>query len=251
MKTWYLVPFAILLGLLIGRWFPNEDVRVNQPNSAKEGRDRAAEKAVTKAPGLDELTRMMKIPDRASRPIQKATTNRVAALNAGGMTNTPVAAKQPARPQTPEDLQARIEEAQALWKTRVDIARAQMLDQLGLAGNAEKCAAFDLTINEMNQALLETMQMMAADLKSGADASPELGMRAIAQMTTSMAATYERLGDVIDVDKRATLSNMQMQDFIDPGVISPLIEVQDKMQGFQNGPQGPFSGRRKKEAPTP
>ncbi len=250
MKTWYLVPFALLLGLLIGRWFPNDDVRVSQPNAAKEGRGRAAEKPVAKAPGLDELTRMMKIPDRASRPVQQLATNRTEEAKAGSVTNAPGAAK-PARPQTPEDLQARIEEAQALWKTRVDIARAQMLDQLGLVGNAEKCEAFDATINEMNQALLETMQMMAADLKNGAEASPELGMRALAQMTTSMAATYERLGDVVDADKRAALSSMQMHDFIDPGVISPLIEVQDKMQGFQAGPQGPFSGRRKKEAATP
>jgi len=250
MKTWYLIPFTLLVGLLIGRWFPNDEVRMSQPGSVKGGQTKNQEKSVVKAPGLDELTRMMKIPDRASRPVQPSATNRVEETKAGGATNHPVATK-PGRPQTPEDLQARIEEAQALWKTRVDIARAQMLDQLGLAGNAEKCEAFDATINEMNQALLETMQMMAADLKNGAEASPELGMRAIAQVTTSMAATYERLGDVVDTEKRTVLSSMQMHDFIDPGVISPLIEVQDKMQGFQAGTQNPFSGRRKKDNPTP
>ena len=56
--------------------------------------------------------------------------------------------------------------------------------------------------------------------------------------TTIMAETYEKIGACVPADRRAVVSEMQVFDFIDPGVAEPLISVQDKLEGFQMQPGG-------------
>ena len=55
-----------------------------------------------------------------------------------------------------------------------------------------------------------------------------------------MAETYDKLGAVAP-GARAMVSDIQMTDFIDPGVAEPLISVQGKMESL---PIGRRAGRR-------
>ena len=139
---------------------------------------------------------------------------------------------------SPEDLRARIEEAQELWRTRVELARARWKEKLNIdAAMGEK---FDAALDSMNEQLYDTMQTMAAMLSQQDKMTPELGLRMMGDATTIMAETYEKLGACVPADRRGEVSEMQVFEFIDPGVAEPLIPVQDKLDRFpMPGGRGP------------
>ena len=70
--------------------------------------------------------------------------------------------------------------------------------------------------------------------------TPELGLRMMGDATTIMAETYEKIGACVPADRRGEVSEMQVFEFIDPGVAEPLISVQDKLEKFpMPGGRGP------------
>ena len=79
MKTWYLLPFVMVLGVLVGRYLPQEDLRtVKTPPKPVE--------QPARNDSFNSLTRMMQIPDKASRPPRRAPVpeEAVAAPEGGG-----------------------------------------------------------------------------------------------------------------------------------------------------------------------
>lgn len=232
MRLWYLLPFTLLAGLLIGRWLPNEETRVE----AAVRMDISTEKNTD---ALNSITRMVQIPDRASKPRRRTSvvTNQPpeGATNAssGGQPNTNAPTRHTHRERlSPEDLRARIDEAKELWRTRAELARAQMLDKLGLQ-TVEQQTAFDNAINTMNQTMFNTMQGLAEEVKNAPEMSAEQGIRVVAQMTSAMTTAYDSLFQAVPQDKQPEVGKMQMTDFIDPNVIEPLTEVQDKFQNMR------------------
>ena len=229
MKLWHLLPFTLLVGLLIGRWLPNEDTRI-------ESAVRMEVTAQKNTDALNNITRMVQIPDKASKPRKRApaVTNQPpeVATNAISIdltnTNTPAVHKHHERI-SPEDLRARIDEAKELWRTRAELARVQMLDKLGLK-TVEQQTAFDNAINTMNQTMFDTMKGLATEVKNAPEMTTEQGIRVVAEMTTAMTTTYDALFKAVPQDKQSEVGKMQMTDFIDPNVIEPLTEVQDKLQ---------------------
>jgi hypothetical protein len=79
---------------------------------------------------------------------------------------------------------------------------------------------------------------MATLLSRQEKMTPELGLRLMGDATTIMAETYEKIGACVPAERRAEVSEMQVFDFIDPGVAEPLIAVQDKLEDFQPHPKG-------------
>ena len=125
-----------------------------------------------------------------------------------------------------------------MWRARADVVRAQWKEKLNLdAAGAEK---FDAAINEMNSQLRDTMQALADQVANSDKFTQELGLRLVGDATTIMAETYDKLGAVAP-GARAMVSDIQMTDFIDPGVAEPLISVQGKMESL---PIGRRAGRR-------
>jgi hypothetical protein len=229
MKLWHLLPFTLLAGLLIGRWLPNEDTRI-------ESAVRMEVTAQKNTDALNNITRMVQIPDKASKPRKRVTavTNQPpeGATNAISidLTNTNAPAHHGHRERiSPEDLRARIDEAKELWRTRAELARVQMLDKLGLK-TVEQQTAFDNAVNTMNQTMFDTMKGLATEVKNSPEMTTEQGIRVVAEMTTSMTTAYDALFKAVPQDKQSEVGKMQMTDFIDPNVIEPLTEVQDKLQ---------------------
>ena len=85
------------------------------------------------------------------------------------------------------------------------------------------------------------------DVDTGADAdeiaaaktmTPELGVRLMADLSTSLAETYDAIGACVGEELRGQVSDLQLVDFVDPSVAEPLIAVQDKIdpQSFR-GPR--------------
>jgi hypothetical protein len=229
MKLWHLLPFTLLAGLLIGRWLPTGEKRAESTLHTET----TTQKSAT---AINDITRLVQIPDKATKQRRRnpSTTNTppVTAMQDGVQdqprTNAPRHHGNHER-LSPEDLQARIDEAKELWRTRAELARSQLFDKLNLQ-TVEQQTQFDNAINTMNQSLLNSMQGLAAEIKNSPEMTPEQGIRAFSQMTTAMTAAYDSLFQAVPQDRQAEVGKIQMTDFIDPSVIEPLTDVQDKFR---------------------
>ena len=250
MKVYLWLPLACLIGYLIGSWGAQDELR----SFRSHARD-VKQNAAAKPGGFDAFAQMVKIPESARRSRRPRPDRQKAPLPPIAATNKVVAKQAPVPPPaakeesdavastnavpprlSSEDLRARIEEAQDLWRTRVDLARAQWKTKLKLEGEAEK--AFDAALQEMNERLYDSVAALAGLLEGKDRMTPELGLRLVGETTTILAETYDKIGACAAPDLREEVSTMQMVDFIDPGVAEPLIDVQGKLENF------PAPGRR-------
>lgn len=240
------LPLACLAGYVVGAWGARDELRAYQ-ESVKEARTRSSKNAA----GFDTFANMVKIPEMTRRPrkAKKAHRNRkgvqstndtsaVAAAESGNASSSPNSASVKAKispRRSVEDLGVRIEEAQELWRTRVEVARAQWKDKLKLS--SEKEQTFDAALQEMNERLYDSIAAVA-DLVAGSETmSPELGLRLVGETTAIMAETYDKIGACVPQEMRTDVSSMQMVDFVDPGVAEPLIGVQGKLEGLRHPPR--------------
>lgn len=247
MKSALFIPFALLLGLVIGGWAPKEELRA----AKREVADLTARQAEAgSGRRMDPFASFVKIPERAKAPKAKpeakasltvslgkadptqaaVSVEKAVTPSTGTVANALEPAPQTEEPLKPEDLRARIDEAKELWKTRVNIARAQWLDRLKLS--PEDTAKFDDALNTMNVNLYEAMQNFADVLAAGDTLSPETGVRAFNEMTSALVQTYDELDAFLPEAQRGEASKIELTDFIDPGVAEPLIAVQDKLESL-------------------
>ena len=90
----------------------------------------------------------------------------------------------------------------------------------------------------MNDKLRESMQLVADEIAAAKTMTPELGVRLMGDLSTSLAETYDAIGACVGEELRGQVSDLQLVDFVDPSVAEPLIAVQDKIdpQSFR-GPR--------------
>ena len=245
MKIILWIPLVCLAGFMIGSWGAKEELRAFK-ESVKEGQRESARKVG----GFDTFANIVKIPEMARRPrrdrrsakkdakVVPAKSVAMADASRDAVRDTQptnaVAGKSQERnaPQSlsREDLSARIAEAQDLWRTRVDVSRAQWKERLKLSGESEK--AFDAALQEMNERLYDSIAAVADHVAGMETMTPELGLRLVGETTAIMAEAYDRIGACVPQEMRSDVSSMQMVDFVDPGVAEPLIGVQGKLDGF-------------------
>ena len=239
MKNWFWIPMAAIVGVIAGSWGPREDLE-----SYKEAvQAERAQKKVSGTAGFDAFARLANIPDVARRR-PKAKTNELArsvrpSVPVGDTTNAAVVAEgRGAIPEVAkikhrssrEDLEARIEEAAELWNARVELAKTQWKDKLGIRDD-NASAAFDSAVATMNEALRDTMEALAEEIKKAGKVSPELGFRMMGDLSRNMAEAYDAIGAAVPAERRAEVSEIPVHEFIDPMVAEPLIGVQDKLEG--------------------
>jgi hypothetical protein len=240
MKVLLWLPLACLVGFIVGAWGAKEELRAYQ-ESVKEERSRSAKKAG----GFDTFASIVKIPEMTRRPRKTKQTakKRKSSISTNettvagksqtaddiGTTNKSSAALRKTSPRrSVEDLGVRIEEAQELWRTRVDVARAQWKEKLKLTAETEQ--AFDAALQDMNERLYDSIAAVAELIAESDKMSHELGLRLVGETTAIMAETYDKIGACVPADMRSDVSSIQMVDFIDPGVAEPLISVQGKLE---------------------
>jgi activator of 2-hydroxyglutaryl-CoA dehydratase len=79
---------------------------------------------------------------------------------------------------------------------------------------------------------------VADEIAAAKTMTPELGVRLMGDLSTSLAETYDAIGACVGEELRGQVSDLQLVDFVDPSVAEPLIAVQDKIdpQSFR-GPR--------------
>ena len=243
MKALYWLPVAALAGIVVGSWSAHEELRAYKDLGAAKAGQKAAGRQNTG--GFDAFAKLVQIPDAASRPRRHkkpaepsgiAATNRAAAArneSGGDAAGAAPASKKPADAKPPrmlrsEDLGARIAEARDLWNTRVEVARAQWKSKLKLSGESE--VAFDSALQDMNDKLYDSISALAEIVSDQGKLSPETGFRLMGETATVMAGAYDRIGECVAPELRGEVAEINMVDFIDPGVAEPLVGVQDALQ---------------------
>lgn len=237
------LPAAFVIGGLVGYYGPSEELRSREQREQEEKAKPRSNNA------FGSFAQMVNIPDAAKRPRRAHDAEKPAAEkpdahdapsaygSESAPTNAPAqTAERRHRRLAPEDLRARIDEAADLWRARVEIARTAAVDKLGLSG--EKAQAFNDAVDAMNDKLRESMQLVADEIAAAKTMTPELGVRLMGDLSTSLAETYDAIGVCVGEDLRGQVSELQLVDFVDPSVAEPLIAVQDKIdpQSFR-GPR--------------
>ena len=237
------LPLAAVLGGIVGAWGPMEELA-----ALKEmGKENRASTGPAKLARFDPLSQLINVPDSAKRP-RRARKPRPTAAEKGpetaedappeAMQKPPAADKEePPRPMlSPDDLQARIDEAAEMWRTRIQLARATALEKLGIAQDSAE--AFDTALSDMNSRLRDAMQAIADILVNESEATPEIGVRLMNDISAVMVEAYDQIGGCVDAASRGTVSELNLMEFIDPSVAEPLIAVQDKLDGRAFGVRG-------------
>lgn len=232
------LPLAAVIGGIVGAWGPMEELR-----ALKEREDEAKAAArPAKRGGFDPLSQFINVPDAAKRPRRAKKPAAAPVANRKGDASATNAVPSAASPSavadtkadsravlSPEDLQARIDEAAELWRTRIQLARATALEKLGIA--ADSADAFDTALSDMNGRLRESMQAIADALVNEEEMTPEIGVRLMNDISATMVETYDQIGGCVDVAKRGDVAQLNLAEFIDPLVAEPLVAVQDKLDG--------------------
>jgi hypothetical protein len=257
------IPAALLLGLLLGSWGPKSEIR-HLREDLEEARARsAAPGRTTRIEGVTELLGIT--ADTGAAPPPVASTNPAAPdppqvapppnpppeLARGALTNpvvpsatgaTEVAAVAESGGTPPPGLQARIERAAELWRMRSDIARAAFISDAELTD--EDAVNFDVLAAAMNLRLANSIEAWVDGIKNGAEPGPEAGIRLARNVTDSLVLTYDEMDRKLTPGWREKLdSPLNLTDFIDPSVASPLTEVEDAVG--DSGGWGPGRRRRR------
>ena len=240
-KTAVFIPLAFVLGGLVGAWRPSEELHALKTKPAEPPPQQQQRQA-----GFDSFAKMVNIPDAAKsqrprrpmrKPEDKAPEGDKPASAPEKVEEKPQE-NRPRRPDmSPEDLRARIDEAADLWRARVEIARAQTIEKLGL--DAAGTEQFNAALENMNTKLRDSIQIIATRLAEEENMTPELGVRLMGDLCTTLAESYDEIGQCVGEDRRGEISSLELHNFVDPSVAEPLISVQGKLGGFDMpGPGG-------------
>ena len=237
------LPLVFIVGGLVGAYGPTEELRTREARAKAE---KEKSKAKQKASGaFGSFAQIVNIPDEAKRPRRlrherqntnasaMVSTNEAASVADGvasvDATTNAVAAqgRQFEKRLSPEDLKARIDEAADLWRTRIEVSKASAFSKLGL-DDAGK-ASFESAIAAMNDRLRDSMQIVADQIASADELTPELGIRLMGDVSALLAETYDSIGACAGENRRNDVSKLNIADFIDPSVAEPFVAVQDKL----------------------
>ena len=234
------LPLAFVVGGIVGAYGPTEELRTREARAEAE----TARQKKKSSGAFGSFAQIVNIPDEAKRPRRphrqpdaNAVTNAgesagAATDVAASPTNAPAARRnRPERRLSPEDLKARIDEAADLWRTRVEIAKTSAIAKLGL--DDAGVAAFDEAIASMNDRLRESVQIVADQIASAEEMTPELGIRLMGDVSASLAEAYDSIGACAEAGKRGDVSKLNIADFIDPSVAEPFVSVQDKLEAMR------------------
>ncbi len=224
------LPAVFVLGGLVGYYGPSEELRAMETRAKEE----KAKPRQTDAFGS--FAQMVNIPSEASLPRHREP-DPVPSEDPSSTNAAPDVVHEESHHHhsnlSPEDLQARIDEAADLWRARIEITRAAAIQKLGLDDEGAK--AFNAAVESMNQKLRDVMQAAADEVLSANSMTPELGVRLMGDLSMSLAETYDEIGACVGEDMRGDVSALQLVEFIDPSVGEPLIAVQDKLFPNESG----------------
>lgn len=129
---------------------------------------------------------------------------------------------------------AQIAMAKMAWTAAQGPVYAKAHEMLGLdeAGQAQ----LKEVVAGMNEKLTEVMETLAANLREQEnifEPSPELMTRAVGEMATVVASTYDAVGELVPEDRRREVEKVELFRLTDPNAMNPMINLMNERMGGQ------------------
>lgn len=232
MKYTAIAVIALLTGLILGGWGPRADLKKMQAeiDSLKKQVRRS-----TKSTDISGVKSLLKLQDdsnirkRAAERSQNRESNQVAAASSpntqgvnsvvipvGSSTNKP-------------NLQENIKAASDLWNTRAAMARNSFFANENLT--TEQQDQFENLVVNMNVQLEASIKKWVETVKEKDEIKTEDGIRVINELSGTMVSTYDEMDKTMPPGWRDKAGDeFKMEDFIDPVVAMPLVDVEDKLE---------------------
>ena len=233
-KSVVLLPLAFVLGGMVAYWNGADEVR--QAKERAEAAEKRPASQKREADGFGSLSQLVQIPKEAKRPAKRERGPADPSAGAGegaGRAEGEGKEAEAGRKQedfNPADLRERIEEAADLWRTRIEVAKASAVEKLGLDEAGQE--RFEAALATMNERIRDSIQTIADALAAEEQMTPEINVRLMGDIATTIAEAYDGVGESVDESRRGEVSQMHLFEFIDPSVAEPLIAVQGKLGDF-------------------
>lgn len=129
---------------------------------------------------------------------------------------------------------AQIAMAKMAWTAAQGPVYAKAHEMLGLdeAGQAQ----LKEVVAGMSEKLTEVMETLAANLREQEnifEPSPELMTRAVGEMATVVASTYDAVGELVPEDRRREVEKVELFRLTDPNAMNPMINLMNERMGGQ------------------
>lgn len=224
------IPLALLVGFVLGGLGPRHELA-----KAKTEIDWLKTKPSRRGDtSLNLITDVVRIPKERTEeptrvePVEESDTTDLIGPSPPPEPTSPSGSETPSPQPAPESLEDQLALAREAWAIRSDIARSTFLSRTGLSG--EESIQFDVLQAAMNLRLRASFEKLANLLSAGQEMSPELGIRAINEITGALTVTYDELDRKLPSHWRETAGeDFDLTDFIDPSVAEPLIPVEKKL----------------------
>ncbi len=237
MKGWIIVPLIFLAGLLIGGVQPRSELR-------RLRKDLDTRKKVESAPAsqdrqLASFLNMLPMAPSArdaqpARPSAGTNQAELAGAQADATTGTVAEAgtdkhwKDMTSEERTAAFKARMEQAAEVWRLRTEVARGTFASKTGFS--EKEMTDFDVLMTSMNVRLEDLFVKTAEQLKAGEAFTPETGIRLMNGLTESMVLTYNEMDRKLPATWRQDAgTSFDLVTYVDPVVVAPLMEVQDKL----------------------
>lgn len=246
MKNFMIMGAFWAAGLLMGSWWNQSELTVSRVEIERLNHELAARNRKSLIP---EMTRMMTLPETRPKRPEPADADRrqtPEASTPGPVIRVTADRESDSNESDRDEFARQMSEAidkagspdeayevmEDLWKTRRDIAKSALVDNLGLTPS--EIGDFDAAIDDMNEVLADKVEKLIADFEDfEAEPAPEDAFRMANEFTGVFVGAYDAMDDVLPGDWREESSvPLDLTAFIDPGIFKPFMD----MEGTWNNP---------------
>lgn len=235
----YLLPaLTMVLGLVIGAWVPQSDLRVVKNELAnlkkecakgqKSGSSNQIVGNVTQLLGVQAPADSQKSPKNPpKRPTVTLSDNTEQVPGPESDDAVPIESSEngPTAKQTPEDFYEVIDIARDAWHLRSTQSRQALAENLDL--NDDELTSFDHTISEMNKKLEDEIIDIAELMVQKEELTTEDGLMMVNRVSGVLLDTYNQLDTVLpDMWRDQTGNEADLINYVDPTVAMPLGNLQ-------------------------
>lgn len=249
MKNYLIFFLVFVFGVVLGAWWPQSELSIAQSEIAELKKELASSSRKSLIP---EMAKMIAMPDTlSSRPASKKKPKTVVKTPtpAPEFSGTGIQIKtrtfededelgledefalEMSRAfdgaESPEDA---LDTMADLWKTRRDMARDALADNLNLSDT--ELEDFDFAMDEMNNSLADQFEGIMdtmAGMMDQDEPTPEDAFRIAHAFTGVFVDTYDDLDNTLpDGWREDSNSPVDLTAFIDPYVFKPMLELDDE-----------------------
>lgn len=225
---------ALLVGLLLGSWAPQADLRTARGQIAKLEHGSGGRTATGGAAAIQGVQSLLNLPQKGQgaradvlRPAPgprapSAATNSTAQAAVAGAASTQRVGR--------ASFSNQLDQIRGVWTLRAQIARTNFISRADL--NAQQAQDFEVLVAAMNLRLGTAVEDWVAQVHAKDAISSEDGVRILGAVSSAMVQMYNDMDRKLPPSWReAAGPKFELVNFVDPDVLAPLEDVSGLIDG--------------------